>query len=223
MLNRFKWFGKNLLHILVFFLLMLIIQLPIFTELGKDYLPFPNDWWRIAYLIITVGLSFSVTYLYLRKVSSLNYLRVDGIKNGDGKFILAALILDSAFLVAMLVWVYIASGGRLSTSHELLSNPSLFPVRFLLYLVLTCLTQPFLEELLFRVCLMGGLKKVSPYLALIASTLLFTFAHGVEFALPHLFSGLIYSFIFLKTERLWPSFVCHAFHNTILVLGILLF
>ncbi|MDV5976513.1 CPBP family glutamic-type intramembrane protease [Streptococcus dysgalactiae] len=59
---------------------------------------------------------------------------------------------------------------------------------------------------------------------MLISSLVFAYVHGLDsFFVIHVISGLLYGYLFIKTERIWPSVVCHAFHNFAVIMMVVLF
>lgn len=98
-------------------------------------------------------------------------------------------------------------------------------VVFLLLVVLTWTTIAFGEEMFYRAFLITQLgdvfqkSKLGTALALIASSIIFGFAHVVEGPLGvanTFFMGLIFGSIYLRTGRnLWVTIIAHGLANTI--------
>ena len=91
---------------------------------------------------------------------------------------------------------------------------------FALELFSTAMLVPVMEEFAFRGVLLSALRKYGGGFAVIASALVFAFAHGdfsnVVFAF---FAGLVFGFLYVRTGNLWISVCIHALNNGIAVLG----
>ena len=83
-----------------------------------------------------------------------------------------------------------------------------------------CILGPLTEETLFRGFLLATL--VQPLGALRATVLasaIFALSHvNVGVILPFFVSGLLLSWLYLKTRSIWPSFTAHAAQNVIAML-----
>lgn len=86
--------------------------------------------------------------------------------------------------------------------------PSIFSM------LLSISVMPLLEEWLFRKKAITFFNRYLPYLASICvSSLLFSFSHLQVYFVPYFVAGLIYSYVYLKTGRLWFSVLLHASYN----------
>jgi len=86
--------------------------------------------------------------------------------------------------------------------------PSIFSM------LLSISPMPLFEEWLFRKTSIHFFNQYLPYLASIfISALLFSFSHLQVYFVPYFVAGLIYSYVYLKTGRLWFSVLLHANYN----------
>lgn len=86
------------------------------------------------------------------------------------------------------------------------------------YLIIrTALISPFFEELLFRgIVLDGFLKKYSPTVAVIASSVLFGIMHiDLVQSVAAIFMGMLLGWFYWQTRSLFVSIFIHAFNNFI--------
>lgn len=90
--------------------------------------------------------------------------------------------------------------------------------KYLIYVVITCATPAFCEELLFRGTILSGLKKYGVKVAVVISAIIFTLMHGTPEQTIHQFIiGVIIGLIFFKTGNLWLGVIIHFFNNFISV------
>lgn len=83
----------------------------------------------------------------------------------------------------------------------------LMPILFMV------LFRPLMEEIVFRGLLYGPVrKKTDPVMATLLTTVLFTLAHE-SYNGHYLFSGLLFAFLYERTESLIPGIVVHGFIN----------
>lgn len=89
---------------------------------------------------------------------------------------------------------------------------------YIVYVLVSCLTPAFFEELLFRGVITSGLTKFKQTLALVLSALVFMLMHGSADQTIHQFIvGLILGYVFIKTKNLWLGVIIHFFNNFISV------
>lgn len=90
--------------------------------------------------------------------------------------------------------------------------------KYLIYIVITCLTPAICEELLFRGVILSGLKQYGAKIAIIVSSLIFMLMHGNAEQTVHQFIvGLIVGYLFFATGNLWLGVIVHFFNNFISV------
>lgn len=75
---------------------------------------------------------------------------------------------------------------------------------------------PILEEFIYRLGILGQLveENTPTWLAVILSTLIFSFSHHNGIISQHLVSGLGYSLLMIKTKSIYPVIIAHILFNT---------
>lgn len=75
---------------------------------------------------------------------------------------------------------------------------------------------PILEEFIYRLGILGQLveENTPTWLAVILSTLIFSFSHHNGIISQHLVSGLVYSLLMMKTKSIYPGIIAHILFNT---------
>ena len=75
---------------------------------------------------------------------------------------------------------------------------------------------PILEEFIYRLGILGQLVEANTptWLAVILSTLIFSFSHHNGIISQHLVSGLVYSLLMMKTKSIYPGIIAHILFNT---------
>lgn len=78
---------------------------------------------------------------------------------------------------------------------------------------------PFAEEAFFRGFLLAALvQSIGKIRAVVLGSALFAVSHGVvAIMLPAFVSGILLSWLYLKTRSIWPPFMAHAAQNLIAV------
>ena len=89
-----------------------------------------------------------------------------------------------------------------------------------LFVTLSCVIAPILEETFFRSFVFQGLaKKLGPVWGAIASAAIFSAVHEQATVFIPLFAmGLLLCWVFYRTGSLWTSIILHATFNTIAML-----
>lgn len=81
------------------------------------------------------------------------------------------------------------------------------------------LAAPIIEEFGFRLWLQTPIEAVlTPWLAIIASSLLFTAVHGLDGWYSHLLSGLVYGTALWLSGSIWLPIIMHAVSNLLIAL-----
>lgn len=82
-------------------------------------------------------------------------------------------------------------------------------------IVCIVLFAPILEEIVFRRVVFGGIyTKTNFWIATLASALIFAAVHNeLEHILVYLMPGLVFSYIYYKTKRIWTPMIAHMLMN----------
>lgn len=82
-------------------------------------------------------------------------------------------------------------------------------------IVCIVLFAPILEEIVFRRVVFGGIyTKTNFWIAALASALIFAAVHNeLEHILVYLMPGLVFSYIYYKTKRIWTPMIAHLLMN----------
>lgn len=220
MKNYFPDFLKTIFNVVLFMMLLFVIQIPILSELEFGNL---NPILRLLLLVVTFGFALFFCCKYVVRVSGSSLLSLS-IKSKEDWLRLAIVVILDLFIIC--TYLILPESSGVSTGDSAIPSVLLTPeknwIHFIVYMVVTCLTQPLLEELLFRGALLGSLQRYSWWVGLLLSSILFTYIHGFgSFSIFHLLSGLLYGWLFLKTKRIWPSIVSHMLHNLVIITVVL--
>ncbi|HFQ3713807.1 TPA: lysostaphin resistance A-like protein [Streptococcus pyogenes] len=97
------------------------------------------------------------------------------------------------------------------------------PVKFILFFFTTVVSQPILEEILFRGILQEKLSRVSFWLSIIVTSLIFSYIHGNDTILNTQFiSSLIYGMAYQTSKDLRFPIINHSLQNLIVLLTVVL-
>ncbi|HHJ7274750.1 TPA: lysostaphin resistance A-like protein, partial [Streptococcus pyogenes] len=104
-----------------------------------------------------------------------------------------------------------------------LSEMSYQPVKFILFFFTTVVSQPILEEILFRGILQEKLSRVSFWLSSIVTSVIFSYIHGNDTILNTQFiSSLIYGMAYQTSKDLRFPIINHSLQNLIVLLTVVL-
>ena len=161
-----------------------------------------------------------VAYLAFRKDDPADYLKFEKVGFSGGLLCvlggLAVTLLGN--YPATFVSNFFGSFGYESASSYVGGGESLQVV--LLDIAITAVLVPFMEEFAFRGVVLSALRKYGIGFSIVASALIFGMAHmdfsTVVFAFV---AGLVFGFLYAKTNNLWLPVMIHSLNNLIAVLG----
>ena len=161
-----------------------------------------------------------VAYLAFRKDDPADYLKFEKVGFSGGLLCvlggLAVTLLGN--YPATFVSNFFGSFGYESASSYVGGGESLQVV--LLDIAITAVLVPFMEEFAFRGVVLSALRKYGIGFSIVASALIFGMAHmdfsTVVFAFV---AGLVFGFLYAKTNNLWLPVIIHSLNNFIAVLG----
>ncbi|RYG71644.1 CPBP family intramembrane metalloprotease [Lentibacillus lipolyticus] len=89
-----------------------------------------------------------------------------------------------------------------------------------IFVIVTTIIAPILEEIIFRKIIFGELyKRVNFFIAAAASALIFSIIHGEpQHTLVYASMGFVFAFLYVKTKRIIVPILVHMAMNTIAVL-----
>lgn len=91
---------------------------------------------------------------------------------------------------------------------------NLQPQTLIVYFLALCVFAPFIEEFLFRGCIIKILKPFGNWVAVIVSSLFFALLHGnIGQAFGAFFIGILFGFVAVKTESIVPAIILHSLNN----------
>lgn len=162
-------------------------------------------------LIITIILTYVFIYFDKQNIKL-------GLKFELGKNLLLGIFVGFTWLGLTIFLIYIM-GGLTIDSKNSVDNVAIWFIALFLNTIM--------QELMFRGYLYQMLKKVNIKVAIIISTLLFTFLHGGAFeagfipVLNVITMSLFMTAVLEYTDSLWPPIIIHYIWNAIgaLVLG----
>ncbi len=96
------------------------------------------------------------------------------------------------------------------------------PINLILGLFMAVFAAPIFEEMIFRGFVFGALRtktRISPLLAAILSSAIFATIHWYSMYgwVTVFISGLIFCWLYHRTNSLWPGIICHGIYNLVVV------
>lgn len=183
---------------------------------SQSFIPFPNNYiiYIIVYLIVLLALIL-IFYDNLKR-------DLIAFKKGYREYI--AFILPK--LGIMYIIYFITSILCVSINKNMPVNQQqieALPIWFTF--PLATLLAPIVEEILFRGCIRRFIK--NDFLFVIVSGLLFGLLHTISegnivgalfMAIPYSILGSGFAYIYIKTNNITNNILCHACHNTVVML-----
>jgi len=171
---------------------------------------------------IVNGLAFLAAMQFVFFRSGGDYSQTVGTQRFSSSSLPAVLlgVLGSSILISELDGILeqaLPVSGALKYWNDLFGNP-----KDLVGAILTlCVVAPITEEILFRgVILNGFLRNYRKLEALLLSSWLFAFMHLNPWQYAGAFLlGLLLGFLFIRTQSIIPSIICHSLFNATSVVG----
>ena len=176
--------------------------------------------WLSGILVpLSTGLPF-VAYLIFRRKDPSDYLKFEKVGFSGGLLcVLGGLALSLlGNYPAFFISEFLEKFGYESSPSYTSNADSLEAI--LLEIAVVAVLVPFIEEMVFRGVVLSALRKYGLGFSIVASGLVFGMAHlnfpNVVFAT---ISGLVFGFIYAKTNNLWLTILIHGLNNFIATFG----
>lgn len=204
---------KNLKFILFIILYLVILFFPNFEGLKRT----PTSLWIQVTLYIILGITSIFIFNDLYK-KSINEWKTKSEKNI--KWLIAIFIINIILTALATIPISI-----ISPEYESLNSNNIFEaIKIIpapLILISLGILGPMVEEIIFRGILVGKLKKYIPTaICVIISSVLFMLIHIHIFTieeflyyLPFIFTGIVYSILFVKNENITLPMILHVLNN----------
>ena len=159
-----------------------------------------------------------VVYYYFIKNNNFKYKGYVNCITKKTYFILSIIIIGLFLLNSLVLnFTKVLIINNLPLIGNYLSNENVNVSYNIGILIGQVIIFPFFEEIVYRGILLKELtKKYKPWIALIISSLLFSFSHLSSLMIPYTFVlGLLLGWIYIKTKSLLAIIFSHLFYNII--------
>lgn len=166
-----------------------------------------------ASMLIGYVLAFGVPFLFFHLFKKNQTGRSSFNLNIENKRIIPFLIVGS---IVLLFGISSPIGGLIPMPEEIKKSfIQLVGQKGFCTFILMVIAAPVLEELIFRgIILEGLLKRYSPFISILISSLLFGIAHFNPWQfVTGLMIGIFSGWVYYKTRSLMPSIIIHAAAN----------
>lgn len=159
-------------------------------------------------------------YVIGNKKSIKHSFRIRPVASGAFRDIVFVAV-GMFFLVEL---INMATGALFNYTPSFPSHlKAIYPLNFILIFIVSVIITPIVEEAVFRGYLLRVMlrNKYSPFVAIILSSLLFTFSHLSYWNAPAIFTaGLILGFIAYTFYSIVPAIIIHAIFNLMVLIDI---
>ena len=135
------------------------------------------------------------------------------------------------FMVTFVMWIIVAPiiliylpEINLEQSQEIF-KPDMTILAQILLVFYAVILGPFIEEVVFRGIILTAVSNRWGFIVgIVLSTLIWSLLHfQINIIIFTSLFGIVLSYIYLKSQSLWPSFLTHVFKNLIAVIAIYIF
>ncbi len=187
---------------------------------ATEQLGFSNTAYLLLYAVVyTVCMLFPVVLclsLFQKPIPSL--LRFSPAKGKSMVFYVAIGLAGcvAANIAASYVTAFLENFGISSPENPVLLEQT--PISLILNLITVALLPALLEEFLYRVCILGTLRRYGDGFAIVISAVLFAFIHGgLGQSVFALLVGLVLGYLTVVTNSVFPAFLVHFLNNALSV------
>ncbi|MBO5065952.1 MAG: CPBP family intramembrane metalloprotease [Clostridia bacterium] len=180
---------------------------------------------NIFYSVVVVGLTFFVFGTILKKIkdpSTQNKpysfdISYSGAKNPKKTALLIFMgfggCMAANYITSILIMFMEALG--FDSGYTSMQDPSnIYDI--IIMFIGTAIIPPFVEEYAMRGVVLSALTKHSKALAIFGSAFMFGLFHGNFTQIPFAFMcGLVFAYITIITNSIWPAVIVHAFNNSL--------
>lgn len=194
----------------------------------SELLHMPSDVLRISAEYLVAGFILAVVCFYIFKKHNLNWQSF-GFKPLPIFKTIAYIAL--AFLITFIAWIIIAPiiliyfpFINLEQSQEIF-QPNMSLLAQILLIFYAVIIGPLLEEVVFRGIILPAVSNRWNFaIGVILSTIIWSLLHfQLNVIIFTSVFGIVLSYVYLKSQSLWPSYLTHVLKNLVAVIAIYLF
>jgi membrane protease YdiL (CAAX protease family) len=221
--------------VLISFLVSIIISVSIILiralfniQSFSETLHIPADILQISAEYLVAGCIMAVIYVFIYRKYHLSWQSF-GFKQLPVFKTIAYVAL--AFLLTFVAWIIVAPlilvflpFINLEESQEIF-QPNMSQIAQILLIFYAVIIGPLLEEIVFRGIILPAVSNRWNFVVgVILSTIIWSLLHlQLNVIIFTSIFGIVLSYIYLKSQSLWPSFLTHVLKNLIAVIAIYLF
>lgn len=207
--------AKYILVVFIMLVLYVIIQVPPLSEVLWDNETTANVAiikHTLLFLIASI-VSLALTLKFYQSTNGTAIWRIPISLRG---LLIACVSAIGSQFIQYLLTVTSRSDGSDASIVQAMHSPLAF-----ITIATVVIISPILEELLFQGVLQGYLlASFRPWISIVITSIIFTFAHGYGFSIGTLalfFSGLAYALVYHATKDIKIAILTHALSNLIVI------
>lgn len=213
---------------IVFSFLILLIRALFNIQSFSEMLHIPSDILQISAEYLVAGFIFAVVYFYIFKRYHLTW-RSFGF-NPLSLFKTITYV-SLGFLITFVIWIIIAPLILIFLPFINLEEaqgifqPNMTLIAQILLIFYAVIIGPLLEEVVFRGIILPAVSNRWNFVVgVVLSTIIWSLLHfQLNVIIFTSIFGIVLSYIYLKSQSLWPSYLTHVLKNLIAVIAIYIF
>ncbi|MER0122249.1 lysostaphin resistance A-like protein [Streptococcus sp. ZJ93] len=216
---------RLMISIICFIFLSVFIQSPIISWLDDDRIgirhlsSFSSNVVRVCLFLGLLLISLLLIHIYGKKMSINLKDQIYGRINWNNVKYISKYYMTTILITLIVIIFTYSREGNIGELPDFSINPLVFVLRLLTAVV----SQPLLEELLFRGVLQERLSRYSQWGALVFSSIVFSYSHDYQTILNfHLFSSFMYGLVYMKTKNVKSAIFLHSLQNLMVIVSIIL-
>ena len=210
-LKPFRCVGGLMLFIGVFSLVLSMASMPLTGFLGF-LLPEESLIQKEIILLLTTIVTLYTYYLGYRifiKKYQKSFFGIGKVKGDKKKSLIIDLII--IFIIMRFSWIFVTK--LLEMLNYTIPEDNEISFALVLY---GSILAPIFEEIVFRGWCINLLKRYGKSIAIFVSALAFGLYHAnIYQAIPAFIIGILFGYLTIKYESLWPSIVLHIINNSL--------
>lgn len=211
-LKPFRCVGGLMLFIGVFSLVLSMASMPLTGFLGF-LLPEESLIQKEIILLLTTIVTLYTYYLGYRifiKKYQKSFFGIGKVKGDKKKSLIIDLII--IFIIMRFSWIFVTKMLEM-LNYTIPEKENEISFALVLY---GSILAPIFEEIVFRGWCINLLKRYGKSIAIIISAIAFGLYHAnIYQAIPAFIIGILFGYLTIKYESLWPSIVLHIINNSL--------
>lgn len=164
----------------------------------------------ISQMIVPYTLGLGEFYLIVKSMPKVDLIPTGNKVNLGKAFVIQSGLGFLPFFILNFIFTMLGLSAGGMTTEEISSN-------LVYYVILLLVFNPVFEEFLFRRLILPRVRVLGDTAAIFISAALFAFPHFFSVGFPTFvytfIQGLVWSYVTVKTGKLWPAILLHSMAN----------